>query len=74
MLKNREELDKARATLKRVTKTIGDKVTEQRKLQTEINEFETSCRHLWSKRVYNEKNDRFRRECQICGKEKIDKE
>jgi mRNA-degrading endonuclease RelE of RelBE toxin-antitoxin system len=74
MLKNREELDKARSSLKRVSKTIGDKVTEQRKLQTEIAEFENSCRHQWDKRVYNDKTDRFRRECQLCGKERIDKE
>ena len=71
---SRDEIDKSRKDLKAITKKIGDMVVKQREFQEAISAYEKNCRHIWSKRVYFEKNDHFERTCDLCGMVKHAKE
>jgi hypothetical protein len=71
---NLEELNNGRKKLKVVGKRIGDLVVEQRALQEAVNEYEKSCRHIWSKRKYIIGKDQFERICDLCNKVTYSKE
>ena len=71
---SRDELDKGRKDLAKITKQIGDLVVKQREIQEGIHAYEKNCRHIWSKRKYIEKNDSFERTCDLCGQVKTAKE